>query len=289
MRDFVLMTDSSCDLPAKMAEELELVVLPLSVTIGGETYKNYLDERDITFKGFFNRLRKGETAVTSAVNMEAFKDVMRPILAEGKDILYLGFSSGLSATVQSGIMAAQELQEEFPERKIVCYDTLCASLGQGLLVYLAGLEKKKGKSLEEVYEFAKKTAPSVCHWFTVENLFYLKRGGRVSAATAVLGSLLQIKPVLHVDYEGHLISMEKSRGRRASLKRLFEKVRDGSYDIKNNPVFISHGDCEEDVRYIVDLLKEAGVKEIVTNPLGPVIGSHTGPGLVAIFFLGPRR
>lgn len=290
MSEYVIMTDSSCDLPADIESRFGIVTLPLTVTVGGKNYKNYLDGREITAKQFYDKLRAGEMAVTAAVNMGAFIEVMRPILASGKDILYLGFSSGLSATVQAGFMAADELRPLFPERKILCVDTLCASMGQGLAVYLVALEKEKGKTIEEVYEYAKKTSLRVIHWFTVEDLFFLKRGGRVNAATAIVGTMLNIKPVLHVDDEGHLINMGKARGRRASIKALFERLRDAADNhLKDQTVFISHGDCMDDVEYLISLCKEAGVKETVVSYVGPVIGAHTGPGVVAVFATGDVR
>ena len=215
---------------------------------------------------------------------------MKPFLEKGIDILYLGFSSALSGTVTSGAMAADELREQYPDRKVYVVDTKCASMGQGLCVYLTALEKNKGKGIDEVYEFAKKTAPRCIHWFTVEDLFFLKRGGRVSAATAVVGTMLNIKPVLHVDDEGRLINMDKSRGRKASIKAIFEKLRAAAdNNLKDQTVFISHGDCIDDARYLESMLYEAGAKEVVISYVGPVIGAHSGPGTMAVFATGDVR
>ena len=259
MSEYIILTDSSCDLPPELAEKLGIEVLPLTVTVGGKDYKNYLDGREIAFKDFYARVRGGENAVTAAVNMDTFLSFMKPFLEKGIDILYLGFSSALSGTVTSGAMAADELREQYPDRKIYVVDTKCASMGQGLCVYLAALEKEKGKDIDEVYEFAKKTAPRCIHWFTVEDLFFLKRGGRVSAATAVLGTMLSIKPVLHVDDEGRLINMDKARGRKASIKAIFDKLRAAAdNNLKDQVVFISHGDCIDDARYLESMLYEAG-------------------------------
>lgn len=290
MSDYILLTDSSCDLPSELAEKLGIDVLPLTVTVGGKDYKNYLDGREIGFKEFYARVRGGENAVTAAANLDAFLNFMRPFLENGKDILYLGFSSALSGTAANGKMAADELKEQFPDRKIYVVDTKCASMGQGLCVYLTALEMNKGRSIDEVYEFAKETAPRCIHWFTVEDLFFLKRGGRVSAATAVVGTMLNIKPVLHVDNEGRLISMDKSRGRKASIKAIFDKLRAAAdNNLRGQTVFISHGDCIEDARYLESMLLEAGAKEVIISYVGPVIGAHSGPGTMAVFALGDVR
>lgn len=289
MSDFVILTDSGCDLTAKMAEELELAVLPLSVNVNGKEYHNYLDEREISHKDFYALLRAGNTGKTSAINLEAFEEAMEAILKEGKDVLYLGFSSGLSGTYQVGALAAQEMSEKYPERKILCADTLCASLGQGLLVYYAVMEKRAGKSIEEVRDFVLEKRANLAHWFTVDDLNHLKRGGRVSATTAMVGTLLSIKPVLHVDDEGHLINMEKARGRKASIQRLAQKVLEDMLE-QDQPIFISHGDCLEEAEMLADLLRgKEHIGEIEISYVGPVIGAHTGAGVLAIFCLGKSR
>ena len=225
MRDFVLMTDSCCDMTPQMAEELGLIVLPLSLELGGATYHNYLDGREIGFSDFYSRIRSGETATTSAISVGTFEEAMRPVLESGRDILCLSFSSALSTTYQSAVIAAGEMREAFPEAKVHVVDTLCASLGQGLLVYLCALQKQAGKSLEELRDYAENTKGRICHWFTVDDLNHLKRGGRVSAATALFGTMLSIKPVLHVDDQGRLIPVSKARGRRASLLALVENLQ----------------------------------------------------------------
>lgn len=289
MNDYVIITDSSCDLPAGLADELDVVVSPLSFMLDGKEYRNYLDEREISFSDFYARMRGGANVVTAAANVDSFIGLMTPYLEQGRDILYLGFSSALSATYQNGAIAAEELMQKYPERKIHCVDSKCASLGEGLLVYLVAKERQKGRSFEEICEFADKTAPRVVHWFTVDDLFFLKRGGRVSATTAVVGTMLNIKPVLHVDDEGRLINMSKARGRKASIKAMFEKVRDTSDNIAGQAVFISHGDCVEDAEYLAGMIRTLGVKDIVINHVGPVIGAHSGPGTLAVFFLGDVR
>lgn len=289
MRDFVIMTDSCCDMPAQLADELGIIVLPLTVLLGEDSFKNYLDGREIGFKAFYDRVRDGAMPTTSAVSVGDFEDAMRSVLSQGKDILCLNFSSALSTTYQSACIAAGSMKEEFPEATVHVLDTTCASLGQGLLVYLCACKKMDGLNLDEVLVYAKETAPSIAHWVTVDDLFHLKRGGRVSAATAVVGSMLSIKPIIHVDDEGRLINVGKARGRKASLLTLadeFEKrVKDPSL-----PVFISHGDCEEDARFVAaEVEKRTGAKTMVINYVGPVIGAHTGAGVIALCFAAKER
>ncbi len=224
MSDFVILTDSSADLGADMVAQLDIQVLPLSFTIQGVTYHNYPDNHEMDPAVFYSMLRKGELATTSALNVAQYTEALEPLLQAGKDVLVLAFSSGLSATYNSSRLAVEELKEKYPDRKLYTVDTLCASLGQGLLVYLAAQEREKGKSIEEVRDWVEAHKLNLCHQFTVDDLHFLKRGGRISATTAVLGSMLQIKPVLHVDDEGHLINIAKARGRAASLKALVDKM-----------------------------------------------------------------
>ena len=288
MRDFVLMTDSCCDLPASVEQELGLIVLPLSVLQEGREYRNYLDHRELDPAVFYDKLRKGATGSTSAANAEAFREAMEAVLQEGKDILCLNFSSALSTTYQSAAIAAQELRDSYPDSKIVVIDTLCASMGQGLLVYLAGREKAAGKTIDEVAAYVEETIPHLCHWFTVDDLNHLKRGGRVSAAAALLGTMLQMKPVLHVDDEGRLIPVSKVRGRKASIKALLDKMEE--LEIDTDTVFISHGDCLAEVEAMGEEIKKRfGTKTLLINYVGPVIGNHSGPGTIALFFLGKHR
>lgn len=290
MDDFVILTDSCCDMTARMAADLELEVLPLSLNMEDRVYHNYLDGREIGFQDFYARLRAGALATTSAISVGVFDEAMRKILDSGRDVLYLAFSSALSTTYQSAVIAADDLREAYPGRKIFVVDTLSASLGQGLLVYLCVQEKRKGKTIDQVHVFAEETKAKVCHWFTVDDLNHLKRGGRVSAAAALLGTMLSIKPVLHVDNEGHLINMAKARGRKASLKALVDRMEQTAVDPGQQVVFISHGDCLEDAQAVADDVKARfGVKTVIMNYVGPVIGAHSGPGTVALFFLGTER
>lgn len=290
MRDFVLMTDSCCDMAPQMAEELGLIVLPLSLELGGATYHNYLDGREIGFSDFYSRIRSGETATTSAISVGTFEEAMRPVLESGRDILCLSFSSALSTTYQSAVIAAGEMREAFPEAKVHVVDTLCASLGQGLLVWLAAREQKKGRTIEEVRDWAEAHKQLVCHQFTVQDLNCLKRGGRITATTAVLGSMLQIKPLLHVDQEGKLTAVGKARGRHASLKALVDRMEKTVSDEGRETVFISHGDCRGDADKVAEMVRERfGTQDIHINYIGPVIGAHSGPGTLALFYLGTER
>lgn len=290
MSEYVLITDSSADLSQEMVQELGVTVLPLSFTIQGKTYRNYPDNREMDLPLFYDMLRAGELATTSAVNVAEYTQAVEPILQEGRDVLILAFSSGLSSTYQASVLAAGELREKYPDRKIYTVDTLCASLGQGLLVYLAAQEQRKGKSIEEVRDWAEETKLHLCHQFTVDDLHFLKRGGRISATTAVVGSMLQIKPVLHVDNEGHLINIGKARGRQASLKALVDKMEKTVTEEGRKTVFISHGDCRKDAVTVADMVRERfGTQDIRINFVGPVIGAHSGPGTLALFYLGTER
>lgn len=290
MSNFVILTDSSCDLPASMAAEMQLEVLPLTLDLDGECYKNYLDGREIGFHDFYERSKTAKSMKTSAVNQQQFMDIMEPLVAAGNDILYLGFSSGLSGTYNASVLAANELNEKYPDHKIVTVDTLCASLGQGMFVYLCWQQKQAGKTIDEVAAYAEQIKPNLAHWFTVNDLMFLKRGGRVSAATAIVGSALSIKPIMHVDDEGHLIKVSTARGRKASIRALLAEMEKTGIDVANQHIFISHGDCEDDANYLASLIREKfDVKDITINYVGPVIGAHSGPGTLALFFLAEKR
>ena len=290
MSEYVIVTDSSCDLPAKLVEELEIQVTPLAFIMGGKTYRNYPDNREMTPDEFYARQANGEMATTNAVNVGEATEMVEPFLKEGKDVLILAFSSGLSTTFNSFQIAANDLAEQYPEQKIYAVDTLCASLGQGMLVAQAARLRQQGKSMDEVRDWVEANRLHQCHWFTVNDLFFLKKGGRVSAATALVGTMLQIKPVMHVDDEGHLINVDKARGRKASLLALVDKIQELGTDPDSQTMYISHSNCLEDARFVADEVKKRyGVKEIIINSIGPVIGAHTGPGCVALFFTGKKR
>ena len=284
---YQIITDSCCDFPTPMYETLGLTFVPLSVEFRGVTND---DRNDDSLKDMYEGLRAGEAAKTSAVTPTRWGEVIEPALSAGQDVLVLAFSSGLSTTYQSAVIAAEELGEKYPEGTIRVVDTLCASMGQGLLVWYACKKRDEGLSLDALYSWVMENRLHLCHWFTVDDLMYLKRGGRISAATALVGTMLQIKPLLHVDDEGHLISMSKARGRKAAIDALVRKAQELGAGYDNSTMFISHGDCREDAEYLAQQLKEkCGVKEVVISYVGAVIGSHSGPGTLALFFLGSHR
>lgn len=287
MPNYNIVTDSCCDLRPETYEQLNLTVVPLSMEFRGQVRE---DKSDDSIKEVYAALRAGESAQTAAVNPDRWLNAMEPHLAEGRDVLVMAFSSGLSTTYQSAVIAAEELREKYPERTIYVVDTLCASRGEGLLVWYACKKRDEGMTLDELHTWVEDTKLHLCHWFTVDDLMYLKRGGRISAATALVGTMLKVKPVLHVDNEGHLINMFKVRGRKASLEAIANKLGElgGNYD--NSTAFICHGDCIEDAKYVENILKtKYGVKEVLINYTGAVIGSHSGPGTMAVFFLGEHR
>ena len=287
MSEYKIITDTGCDLPQEMLSRLDVQAVPLIVNFKGEDRE---DTVDAGIKEMYVGLRAGEAATTSAINPQRWEDKMEEVLKEGKDVLVIAFSSGLSTTYQSAVIAGNELKEKYPDRKIFVVDGLSASLGQGLLVWYACKKKEAGLSVEELAAWVTENRLHLCHWFTVDDLMYLKRGGRVSAATALVGTMLQIKPVLHVDDEGRLINVSKARGRKASIQALAEKAVSLGAGYDNSTMFICHGDCIEDAEYLSNLVKEkCGVKDVFIGYTGAVIGSHSGPGTLALFFLGEHR
>lgn len=286
MNNYVILTDSASDLKPEFLSELGVKYVSLSFVFEGKdkSYKNF----DLAPCEFYDEMRKGKSAKTSAANVADFTDFFKGELDRGNDILYLGFSSGLSTTFNSACIAAEELCDAYPERTVICIDTLAASAGFGLMVWLAAKEKEKGASLTEVADFVKNTLPHLAHWFTVDDLEYLKRGGRVSPTVAFVGGILGIKPVLHVDDEGHLTKVTTARGRKASLAALADRLCDTV--LPDSPVWISHGDCEDDARLLADMIFEKTGKEVsLITDVGPVIGAHSGPGTMALFFLADKR
>jgi len=287
MTTYKIITDSGCDLSSRMLQELDVSRVSLSVLFRGESRP---DSVDAGITDLYDALRSGEISTTSAVNPEGWASAIEPVLQNGQDVLVLAFSSGLSTTYQSAVIAANELTEQYPQRKVLVVDTLCASLGEGLLVWYACQKRDEGMELEALRNWVEEAKLNLCHWFTVDDLMFLKRGGRVSAATALIGTMLNIKPILHVDDAGHLINVGKVRGRKASLDALAAKVAALGLPGENDTMFISHGDCLEDAEYLAALLKEKyGAKEVIIGYVGAVIGSHSGPGTVALFFLGDHR
>lgn len=289
MNTYIIMTDNMADLPEDYIREHELEVLSLSYVLDGETYDR---NHPLEVGEFYSLMRGGSMPTTSQVNPEQAKEAFIACLEQGKDVLYIAFSSGLSGTYNSGKIAAQEILEEgrFPDRKLIVLDSLSASLGEGLLVHKAVQLKEAGKSLEEVASWVEEHKLELCHNFTVDDLFHLHRGGRVSKATAILGTMINIKPILHVDNEGHLIAIGKVRGRKKSLSTLVDRMGEQMQGFDNPEVFISHGDCLEDAKYVERLVRERfGVEHFVINHVGPTIGAHSGPGTIALFFMGNPR
>lgn len=290
MADYILLTDSTTDLSPKLVSEMDVVIMPMIFTIDDKSYQNDPFESQLTSKAFYDLLRCEKASTTSQIPVSEFESVAEDYLRSGKDILYIGFSSGLSGTFNSARLAFEALREKYPSRKLMEIDSLGASMGEGLLVYYAAMQRKSGKTIDEVAAWVRENRLRLCHWFTVDDLNHLKRGGRVSGAAALVGTMLGIKPVLHVDDDGHLIPMEKVRGRKASLDALCNHMEKTAIDIKSQTVFISHGDCLADCEYVADQVKKRfGVKNIYINNIGPVIGTHSGPGTVALFFLGSKR
>ena len=289
MRPYVIMTDTTADLPESYIEEHQLEILSLNYMLEGIVYdrKNPLDVEE-----FYARMRSGSMPTTSQINPEQAKEAFASCMEAGNDVLYIAFSSGLSGTYNSACIAAAELEEEgtYPDRKVVVVDSLSASLGEGLLVHKAVKLKEEGKTLEEVVAWTEKNRQNLCHNFTVDDLFHLHRGGRVSKTTAILGTMINIKPVLHVDDEGHLTAVDKVRGRKKSLTTLVDRMEKQAEGFENPEVFISHGDCLEDALFVEKLVRERfGTENFIINHVGPTIGAHSGPGTVALFFMGNPR
>ena len=289
MRDYVITTDNNSDLPESYYTEHGVGCTYLSYTMDGQHYSH---ENFLPVKEFYDRMRKGSMPTTAQVNPEDARALIEPYLKAEKDVLHIAFSSGLSGSYNSARIAGEELQEEYPDRKIVVIDSLAASLGQGLLVYLAQKKKEEGKTMDEVAQWVMEHRLNMVHTFTVDDLNHIYRGGRVSKTTAVVGGVLNIKPVLHVDDEGKLIPVGKVRGRKKSLLALVDMMEEklGNYKNSCDTIFISHGDCEQDAQFVVDKIKEKyPIKTVLMNHVGATIGAHSGPGTVALFFVGENR
>lgn len=287
MKEFMIATDSTVDLPKTFLEENHVLTISLSYVMDGVTYK----EMDgLSHEEFFEKLRNGSLPTTSQINPQEARKALEPIVKEGKDVLYIGFSSGLSGSYNSVRMAAEELMEDYPETKIIAIDSLCASMGEGLLLYKALQLKQQGKSLEEIANWIEENKLHICHNVTVDDLNHLHRGGRISKTTAVLGTMVKIKPIIHMNNEGKLVVIGKERGRKKSLLTLLDKMEKQMQGYDNDVVMITHGDCIEDAKYVEEQIRERfGIKNIIINGIGSVIGSHTGAGVVAVFFMGNER
>ena len=288
MKNYVIFTDSGCDISRALLSEWGVESIDLSFRFENESREYLASEMEIG--AFYNKMREGGVAKTMAINPETFVTEFEKALSQGKDVIYLGFSSGLSTTFNSSRIAADELAEKYPDRRVECVDSLCASAGQGLFVYLVAQKSNSGATMDETIEYANSIVANICHWFTVDDLVYLKRGGRVSPAVALVGKVLGIKPVLHVDNEGKLISMSKARGRKAALTALADKYGELAMSEYSDTVFISNADCLDDVKELEAMLKSrynANVK--VITDIGTVIGAHAGPGTIALFFVAKER
>ena len=286
MKEFVIITDSTTDLPKTYYKEKEIPVLSLSYMMDGVTYE---DMNGLSDKEFFDRIRAGSMPTTSQINAEQAKEGFEPFLKEGKDILYIGFTSGLSGSYNSVRIAAEDLKEQYPEREIIAVDSLCASMGEGLLLYKAVELKEQGKTLKEIADWVEENKLHICHDVTIDDLYHLHRGGRVSKASAVVGSIIKIKPMIHVNEEGKLIVIGKERGRKRAMLSLVDRMEEKSKGFSNDVVMIVHGDVEEDAEFLKNEIQERfGIQNIIINGIGSVIGSHTGPGVISIFYMGDR-
>ncbi len=287
---YQLFSDSCSNLTDAMIADLDVEILSLTVRADGREYYSYIKGEKTDIKKFYDLMRAGHSLETSQLNMEKCREAFAAVLEQGQDVLYLAFSSALSGTYNVATVVADELKEKYPGRKIYVVDSLAASMGEGLMLTYAANKRKEGKSIDEVRDWLENNKLSFCHWFTVDDLYHLKRGGRVSAATALLGTMLSIKPVLHVDNEGRLINVSKARGRKKSLEALVDRMAETCVNPEDQLIYISHGDCLEDAKYVEKLVRERlHVKDVKINYVDPVIGAHSGPGTVALFFVGTER
>lgn len=290
MSDYVIVTESTTDLPQSLANELGLIVIPMTFKDDKKEYVNYLDGREMSSEEFYRLEREGVTFTTAQITPNHFVEVLKPILDSGKNVLIVGFSSGLSGTINSAHLAIEELKEEYPDNKVLLVDSLCASMGEGLLCWYAKQNMVKGMSLEENYKWLEEHKLNLAHWFTVSDIDFLKRGGRLSNASAFIAKALKINPVLHVDNMGHLINRFKKIGRKTAIKEILKQFSETVDRSFKQTIFISHGDCLEDAEYLASCAREiVDVEDIVISSIGPVIGAHSGPGTLAIFFMASHR
>ncbi len=284
MNDYVLLTDSASDLPLSLVQDLDIGIIPMKYTVN----ENLCIDKNTDIKNFYDMLRGKAASSTTQVNTEEFFEFFEKYLKEGKDILYIGFPLSLSGMFNCATNAAKELSEVYPERKIILVDSMSASIGQGILVYYAAMMKKSGSKIEEVKNWVDENKLRACHWFTVDDLHHLKRGGRISPATAVVGSILNVKPLLSMNNEGDIYVFGKVRGRKNTLDLMSSKIENLS--LHENQVFVGHGDCIEDAKYVVNKISSIVPRiNVHTVYLGPIIGTHTGPGTVALAFMGNSR
>lgn len=284
MSEYVIVTDSGSDISVELISELGIGVMPIHYNLDGKEYMNYPDHSEYSVSDFYAAIKSGKPVSTAALNMVDIEDALTPYLKDGKDVIYIVFSSGLSSTYQNARNTVETLREEYPDRKIEAVDSLCASFGQGLLVYLCAKKKEAGATFEEVVEYANEIKHNIVHEVTVDDLGQLKRGGRISPTTAFFGSVLQIKPMIYVSPEGKLVSYDKKRGRQAAIKALSDKIVEQCCDEADTPIFISHGDCEDDALTVADMIRaKLPNKKFFMNYIGPVIGGHSGYKTLAVF------
>lgn len=287
---FRIVTDSAANLTDEQIKEYDVEILSLKYIIDGKEYDSYIKGEKTDYSSVYKLLREQAMITTSLASREECDKVIKPILENGEDVLVLAFSSGLSGTYQNIKLSAEDYKEIFPERKIIVVDTLCASMGQGMAVHYAAQLKKEGKTMEEIADWVEENKKYICHIFTIDDLFFLKRGGRLSGTSAVFGTLLGIKPLLHAAEDGKLYVTGKARGRAATLEHLISSVGERGTDVANQEIFIVHGDCEDEAKKIGEEVKKRyGVKKVVYNMLDPVIAAHSGPGTLAVFFIGKER
>ncbi|MDD4069739.1 MAG: DegV family protein [Candidatus Izemoplasmatales bacterium] len=286
---YTILINSSSDLPQEIVDQFQLRVAPLKFVINNEIFPNYLDYHNLPVKDFYQRLRNGEMATTSQLNTVDYEEIIQEEFHRGNDVLILSFSSALSGSYNSARLAVEAMSGK--KHKVLLVDTKAASLGEGLIVYLAALQKQAGKTIDEVYHYVEELKLHIAHWFTVDDLMFLKRGGRVSGASAIVGSMLSIKPVLHVDNEGKLIPRLKVMGRKKAIQSLVDKVKETVDTSISNVVFISHADDEETALKTKEKILELGLglDVKVVHYIGPVIGAHSGPGTIAVFFAATHR
>ena len=287
MREYVIVTEATLDIPQEMVEELGIHVIPMAFVMDGKEYLHYPDERQISNEEFYNKLKEGKMSVTSQINPHTFEEVFRGILEQDKDVLFITFSSGLSGTYQSSLIAQGIMQEEFPEHKIYVIDSICACAGLGFLLYHAVQRQREGMDVDSLYHWILEYRLKVNHWFTVDDLFHLQRGGRLSSVEALVGSALKIKPVLSLSEEGKLYVENKVRGTKKSMEYMVSKAMENADDIENQMIMVAHGAAKEKAIELKQrLIEKTGVKEVVITKVGPIIGTHTGPGMLALVFMG---
>lgn len=290
MQDYIIVTDATCDLSVEILKDLDIVVIPMEFIIEDKIYSHYPDERQMALDDFYGHLRTGMMSSTTQINYNSYKTIFTDILKQGKEVLYISFSSGMSGTYNASRLVISDLKEEFPDREIISVDSLCASIGEGLLVYLAALKKQEGFSIDKLKHWIEEKRFEICHWFAVDDLEHLKRGGRINAVQASVGSILDIKPILSVDREGKLVTAAKMRGRKKSYHYLIQKLKEDCEKTECETIFLGHANCLEEAKYLQQLILEEKLAEkVIICNIGPIIGSHTGAGMIAVTFVGRSR